>query len=140
MEKRSGPEIQCIVADDNEEMLDALGVLLSGEPGHGVIGQARTGIETLQRLQALPTTAVVLDLRLPDMDGIEVARRAAEILRRKTVIVMHTSWADPAQVRAALDAGARAVVLKDAQPENLLVALRDSAAGRIYVDPKLGRR
>ena len=137
--ERAEPEIQCILADDNEVMLAALGGLLAGEE-YRVIGHARTGVETLHRLQELPTTALVLDLRLPDMDGVEVVRRAAEILRRKTMIILHTSWADPAQVQAALDAGARAVVLKDAPPDNLLAALRESIAGRVYIDPKLVRR
>src|SRR5438094_269307 len=133
-----GPKsgIRCVLVDDSEHVLDALaGVLV--EEGIEIVGRARTGVEALGVLEALPTTAVVLDLRLPGLDGIEVARRAAEILQRKTPVILYTTWADAQQVRASLDAGARAVVVKDASPENLLHAIAETAAGRIYLDPRL---
>jgi DNA-binding NarL/FixJ family response regulator len=134
------PGSKCVLVDDNAHLLDALADLLGSE-GMELVGRARTGVEALQILDELPTTAVVLDLRLPDMDGIEVARRAAEILRRKTVVILYTSWADGQQVQDGLDAGARGVVLKDGPAENLLAAIAETAAGRIYVDPGIrGKR
>jgi DNA-binding NarL/FixJ family response regulator len=131
-------EVRCLLVDDSEDVLEALESLLV-EEAIGIVGRARTGVEALRVLEALPTTAVVLDLRLPDMDGVEVARRAAEILRRKTPVILYTTWADAQQVRDSLDAGVRAVVVKDASPENLLHAIVETAAGRIYLDPRLSR-
>jgi DNA-binding NarL/FixJ family response regulator len=131
-------EMRCVLVDDSEQVLEALATLLV-EEAIEIVGRAQTGVEALRVLEALPTTAVVLDLRLPDMDGIEVARRATEILRRKTAVILHTTWADAQQVRDSLDAGVRAVVVKDASPENLLHAIAETAAGRIYLDPRLSR-
>ena len=129
-----------MLVDDNAHLLDALADLLGSE-GMELVGRASTGVEALQILDELPTTAVVLDLRLPDMDGIEVARRAAEILRRKSVVILYTSWADGQQVQDGLDAGARGVVLKDGPAENLLAAIAATVAGGIYVDPGIrGKR
>jgi DNA-binding NarL/FixJ family response regulator len=131
-------EMRCVLVDDSEQVLEALESVLVEETIE-IVGRARTGVEALRVLEALPTTAVVLDLRLPDMDGIEVARRAAEILRRKTAVILYTTWADAQQVRDSLDAGVRGVVVKDASPENLLQAIAETAAGRIYLDPRLSR-
>jgi DNA-binding NarL/FixJ family response regulator len=131
-------QMRCVLVDDSEQVLEALATLLV-EEAIEIVGRAQTGVEALRVLEALPTTAVVLDLRLPDMDGIEVARRAAEILRRKMAVILYTTWADAQQVRDSLDAGVRAVVVKDASPENLLHAIAETAAGRIYLDPRLSR-
>jgi two-component system response regulator DesR len=83
---------------------------------------------------------ILLDVRMPDLNGLEVARRAAEILRKKISIVFYTSYADSTFVREALDAGARGVVLKDAPPSNLLDALAEVAEGGVYIDPRLRPR
>ena len=64
------------------------------DEGVRVVGKARTGVGVLQLLEEQPVTAVVVDLRLPDLDGIEVARRVAEIARRKTAVIIYTSYAD----------------------------------------------
>jgi DNA-binding NarL/FixJ family response regulator len=129
-------ELTCVLADDHERLLDASEGLLLSE-GVRVLGKARTGVGVLQLLEKQPVTAVVVDFRLPDLDGLEVARRVAEIARRKTAVIIYTSYADEHIVSDALDAGARAVVLKDGSPENLLAALDAVAAGEIYVDPQL---
>jgi DNA-binding NarL/FixJ family response regulator len=126
------------IADDHDQLLDACEGLLLSEGVH-VLGKARTGLGLLQILEEQPITTVVVDLRLPDLNGLEVARRVAEIARRKTAVIIYTSYADEQIVGEALDAGARAIVLKDGSPENLLTALGSVAAGEIYVDPKLRR-
>lgn len=127
-----------MLADDHEQLLDALESLLLSK-GVRVLGKARTGLGALQLLEEQPVTAVVVDLRLPDMDGLEVARRVAEIARRKTAVIIYTSYADKQMVAEALDAGARAVVIKDGSPDNLLAAMDSVAADEIYVDPQLRR-
>jgi DNA-binding NarL/FixJ family response regulator len=134
----SANPMTCLLADDSGLVLDALDSYLRSE-GIGVVGRARTGVQALNLLERLPATAIVLDLRLPDLNGIEVARRAVEIIRRKTAIVLYTSFADPTDVADALEVGARGVVVKDGSPSNLLDALSAVAAGRIYLDPLLRR-
>ena len=103
--------VRCLLADDSEPVRSALASLL-GEEGIEVIGQAATGLEALVLLEELPSTVILLDVRMPDLNGLDVARRAAEILRKKISIVFYTSYADSTFVREALDAGARGVVLK----------------------------
>ncbi|MDX6490035.1 MAG: hypothetical protein QOD43_280 [Gaiellaceae bacterium] len=128
--------VRCLLADDSEPVRTALASLLGAE-GIEVMGQAATGLEALVLLEELPATVILLDVRMPDLNGLDVARRAAEILRKKTSIVFYTSYADSGFVRDALDAGARGVVLKDAPPANLLDALDEVAAGGVYLDPRL---
>jgi DNA-binding NarL/FixJ family response regulator len=129
-------ELRCMLVDDNEAILQAIASLLRSE-GIEVIGQGRTGLEALRLLDSLPPTAIVLDVNLPDLDGLEVARRAAEIARKRTPVIFYTSYADQAFVVDALDAGARAVVLKDAPPINLLDAIAEVSTGGVYIDPRL---
>ncbi len=128
--------LACVLADDHEQLLDACEGLLLSE-GVRVLGKARTGEGALQILEEQPITAVVVDLRLPDLNGLEVARRVSEIARRKTAVIIYTSYADDRMVGEALDAGARAVVLKDGSSDNLLTAMAAVAAGEIFVDPQL---
>ena len=135
---RQEQELACLLADDHEQLLDASEGLLQSE-GIRVLGKASTGLGVLQLLEEQPITAVVVDLRLPDLNGLEVARRVAEIARRKTAVIIYTSHADEHIVGEALDAGARGVVLKNGSPENLLAAMASVAAGEIYIDPRLRR-
>jgi DNA-binding NarL/FixJ family response regulator len=128
--------VRCLLIDDSEPVRSALASLL-GEEEIEVVGQAASGLEALVLLEELPTTVVVLDVRMPDLNGLAVARRAAEILRKKIAIVFYTSYADPTFVREAFDDGARGVVLKDAPPSNLLDALEEVAHGGVYLDPRL---
>lgn len=130
--------LACVLADDHDQLLDACESLLLSE-GVRVLGKANTGEGALQILEEQPITAVVVDLRLPDLDGLEVARRVSEIARRKTAVIIYTSYADDKMVGEALDAGARAVVLKDGSCDNLLAAMEAVAAGEIFVDPQLRR-
>jgi DNA-binding NarL/FixJ family response regulator len=134
----STQQFACILADDHEQLLEASATLLEGA-GVRVLGTASTGVGALELLEEQPVTAVVLDLRLPDLDGLDVARRVAEIARRKTAVIIYTSYANEQIVNEALDAGARAVVLKEGSPDNLLTALSAVAADEIYVDPQLRR-
>lgn len=128
--------LTCLLADDNGALLEALESLLCAE-GIEVLGAARTGVEALRLLERCEPSTIVLDLRLPDLGGIEVARRTGEIARKKPAVILYTSYADPALVTSALAAGARGVVLKDASPANLLEALSVVAAGGIYIDSRL---
>jgi DNA-binding NarL/FixJ family response regulator len=132
----SKQELACVLADDNEQLLVAAEGLLLRE-GIPILAKATTGAGVLQLLEQQPITTVVADLRLPDLDGLEVARRVAEIARRKTAVIIYTSYADEKMVAEALDAGARAIVLKDGSPGNLLAALAAVASGVVYIDPQL---
>jgi len=133
---RQQPALACVLADDHDQLLEACESLLLSE-GIRVLGKAKTGEGALKILEEQPITAVVVDLRLPDLNGLEVARRVSEIARRKTAVIIYTSYADDKMVGEALDAGARAVVLKNGSGDNLLSAMAAVAAGEIFIDPQL---
>ena len=135
---RQQQALACVLADDHDQLLAACESLLLSE-GIRVLGTATTGEDALQILEEQPMTAVVVDLRLPGLNGLEVARRVSEIARRKTAVIIYTSYADDKMVGEALDAGARAVVLKDGSGDNLLTAMAAVAAGEIFIDPQFGR-
>ncbi|MDX6398222.1 MAG: hypothetical protein QOJ43_1630 [Gaiellaceae bacterium] len=126
--------LSCLLVDDSRPILDALRRLLVDE-GYEVAAVAETGEQALERLAGKPVDVVVLDFRLPGISGLEVARRAAAI--STSSIVFYTSYADEPFVWDAFDAGAHAVVLKDAPPANLLEALAAVATGETYLDPQL---
>jgi DNA-binding NarL/FixJ family response regulator len=128
--------LSCVLVDDNEPVLRALETLLR-EEGINVVGTAGTGLGALELLESHRPSTLVVDVRLPDLGGVEVARRAGELARSRPSVILYTSYADRTLVTSALDAGARAVVLKDAPPLNLLEAIRVVAAGGIYIDPQL---
>src|ERR671934_2299901 len=132
----SAHPLTCVLVDDNEPVLAALETLLRDE-GIDVVGTAGTGFDALRLLEQRQPAALVVDVRLPDLTGIEVARRARELAQLRPAVIVYTSYADRSVVSRALDAGARAVVLKDAPPVNLLEAISVVAAGGIYVDPRL---
>src|SRR5919204_4736330 len=132
----SAHPLTCVLVDDNEPVLAALETLLRDE-GIDVVGTAGTGLDALRLLEQRRPAALVVDVRLPDLTGIEVARRASELALSRPAVIVYTSYADRSVVTSALDAGARAVVLKDAPPVNLLEAISVVAAGGIYVDPRL---
>jgi DNA-binding NarL/FixJ family response regulator len=129
------PHVSCLIADDNPSMVDALASVLR-EAGIEVAGIAHTGVEALHLLERCPATAIVLDIRLPDLNGLDVARLAAETAP-KIRVIFHTSYADSRLVRDALEAGARAVVLKGSSCENVVRVIYTVAAGRTYIDPRL---
>lgn len=133
--EHGGSDLTCLLADDNEAVLEALEILLPAE-GIKVVGKARTGLQALALLQRSAASAIVLDLRLPDLSGLEVARLAAESAP-DTAIILYTSHADSTLVRSALDAGARGVVRKHVSPADLLSAIRAVAEGDIFIDPQM---
>jgi DNA-binding NarL/FixJ family response regulator len=128
------PGLACLLAGNDEH--EELEPLLARQAIE-VFGVAQTGIEALRILQQRPRTAIVVDCGLADLDWLDVALRATEIVRRQTFDILHASGADPQTAARGLDAGARGIVLKSASHSNLLEALSHVAAGAIYVDPAL---
>lgn len=128
--------LTCVLIDDHEAVLSALASLLH-EEGFAVVGVARTGAEAVQLLTEHAPHFAVLDFRLPDMTGLEVARESVR-LGSPTVLVLYTAERNSTLVSDALSAGVRGIVLKDVSPVALVSALEVALAGDVYVDPALG--
>jgi DNA-binding NarL/FixJ family response regulator len=129
-------EITCLIADDHPAILDSIAGYLR-EEGINVVGRTRTGRETLRVLERRGAQVALIDLRLPDLSGIEVAREAARIAP-DTAILIYTGYAEDSLVREALDVGVRGIILKEAPLADLPRAIALVAGGGSYLDPLLG--
>ena len=128
--------IVCLLADDHPAILKSMAAFLLDE-GFRIAGTALTGSETLNLLRSRRADVLLLDHRLPDITGLGVIRRAAEI-SPGTAIVLYTGYADPALAREALDLGARGIVLKEAPLVDVVRALQLVSRGAVYLDALLG--
>jgi len=127
--------ITCLVADDHPAVVEAVADVLT-EHGILVAGKARDGQDALERIEALKPDVALLDVRMPRLDGIEVARQAARS-SPGTAVILYTAFGDRALLIEALDAGARGFVLKEAPLAEVVRAVELVAAGKTYVDPVL---
>jgi DNA-binding NarL/FixJ family response regulator len=128
--------VTCLVADDHPAVVEAVADVL-GEHGYSVVGRARDGYEALEKIQGRRPRVALVDLRMPRLGGIELARRAATTAP-ETAVVLYTAYGERALLLEALDAGARGFVLKEAPLPDLVRAIEIVAGGGTYVDPVLG--
>lgn len=127
--------ITCLVADDHPAVVEAVADVLV-EHGIVVVAKARDGEDALERIEALKPAVALIDVRMPRLDGIEVARRSARSTP-ETAVILYTAFGDRALLTEALDAGARGFVLKEAPLAEVVRAVELVAAGKTYVDPVL---
>jgi DNA-binding NarL/FixJ family response regulator len=125
----------CLVADDHPAVLEAVCLYLEGN-GVTIVGRAETGTDALELIAALKPQVALLDVRMPELGGIEIARQSVR-KSPDTAIILYTGYGDRALLTEALDAGARGFVLKEAPLDDLLRAVRVVAGGGTYVDPVL---
>jgi DNA-binding NarL/FixJ family response regulator len=128
--------IRLLLADDHPIVLDGLEQLFRFEDDCMVVGRCRDGVETLRRLRELRPDVLVLDVRMPRSDGLEVLRAIAAD-GSPTRVVLLTAAIDDDELLAAIRAGAQGVVLKEAAPERLVEAVRTVAAGGTWLEPGL---
>jgi DNA-binding NarL/FixJ family response regulator len=134
MEDGVAAKLTCLLVDDHPAILSALTRYLA-EEGINVVAQASYGAEAIAVIARRNATVALVDLRLPDMSGIEVVRA---LDRSGIACVLYTGFADLQQARKALDSGARGVISKDAPLADIARALAVVAAGGVYLDPLLG--
>lgn len=132
--------IRVLVVDDHPVVRSGLRALLEGDPGLAVVGDAASGEEALNLVEAVAPDVVLCDLRLgAGMDGVAVT----DALRRRgplpAVLILTTYDNDSDIVRAVL-AGAAGYLLKDAEPEVIVRGIVDAAAGALVLSPDLERR
>ncbi|MEX2610493.1 MAG: response regulator transcription factor [Gemmatimonadota bacterium] len=124
-----------LIADDHGVVREGLRLLLGEAPGIQVVGQAADGAEALELARELRPDVALLDLVMPELDGIEATRRMrAEGL--PTAVVILTTFVDQARVRAAVEAGVLGYLLKDVGRDDLLAAIRAAALGRPTLHPE----
>ena len=133
------PSIRVFLADDQALVRSGFRMLIEAEDDLVVVGEAADGAATLQALMAQPVDVVLMDIRMPVMDGVEATRRIAQSGLGTKVLVLTTFDLDE-YVFAALKAGASGFLLKDARPADLLNAIRNVAAGEAVMAPSATRR
>ena len=133
--------IRVLVADDQALVRGSFRLLVETDPGLLVIGEAATGAEAVQIAARDKPDVVLMDVRMPVMDGIEATRRitGAEQAAETRVLILTTFDLDD-YVYAALRAGASGFLLKDTPPADLLTAIRVIAAGDALLAPAITRR
>jgi DNA-binding NarL/FixJ family response regulator len=133
--------IRVLIADDQALVRAGLSALLDAEPDLEVVGTASDGLEALTLARELAPDIACLDIRMPGMDGIEVARRLCGpgVERPIPVLVLTTFDLDD-YVFGALEAGASGFLLKDADPPTIVAAVHQVASGQGTLDQALTRR
>jgi len=127
-----------LIADDHAIVRTGLRALLKGEAGMELIGEASGGEEALRLVENLNPDILVLDLSMPDMDGIQVTKRVHATAPDVRILIL-TVHEDEALLREAIRAGAAGYILKHAAEEELISAINMVQMGDIYVHPKLVR-
>jgi two-component system, NarL family, nitrate/nitrite response regulator NarL len=131
--------LRLLLADDHPIVLDGLEQLFRLEPDFEVVGRCRDGEETLRRVRELLPDVLVLDVRMPGRDGVEVLR-ALDEEKLPTRVVLLTAAVDDDQLLEAIRLGAGGVVLKETAPQLLVDAVRQVHAGGQWLEQGLGGR
>jgi len=127
--------ISCLVADDHPAMVEAICAVLEDHEIR-VVGRARDGAEAFAKIETRRPAVALVDVRMPSLSGIELARRATKA-RLGTAIILYTAYGERALVTDALDAGAQGFLMKEAPLVDLVRAVEIVASGGTYVDPVL---
>ena len=127
--------IKVFLVDDHEVVRRGVGDLLEADPGLKVIGEASTAAQALSRILALRPDVAVLDVRLPDGNGIELCRELRSRLPELNVLIL-TSYTDEEAMLNAILAGAGGYVIKDIQGLQLVSAVREVGSGRSLLDTR----
>jgi DNA-binding NarL/FixJ family response regulator len=131
--------IRVVVADDQAVVRTGLRMILESQEGIEVVGEAADGQDALRRVSALDPDVVLMDVRMPVLDGIEATRRLTDGGARARVLVLTTYGLDE-HVYEALKAGAAGFILKTESPQQLVEAVRVIAAGDALLAPEITRR
>jgi DNA-binding NarL/FixJ family response regulator len=131
--------IRVLVADDQSMVRAGFRMLLSGEPDIEVVAEASNGMEAVDKAARFHPTVVLMDIRMPELDGLEATRRILAADERARILILTTFDLDE-YVYEALRAGASGFVLKDDPPEQLLAAIRIVAGGEALLSPAITKR
>jgi DNA-binding NarL/FixJ family response regulator len=130
--------IRIVLVDDHAVVRTGLAQLLDGSEGIEVVGAAATGAEAVVVVRDTRPDVVLMDLQMPEMDGVAATRRLLAETPGTQVLVL-TSYSDAERIVAALDAGAVGYLLKDADPEEIISGVRAVSRGESPLHPRAAR-
>ena len=131
--------IRVLLVDDHAVVREGLRSYLELEATLDIVGEASNGKEALRRARELRPDVVLMDLVMPEMDGVEATRSIREQVPNARVIVL-TSFIEEEKVHAALHAGAAGYLLKDAEADEVANAIRAAHRGEVHLDPAVAKR
>jgi DNA-binding NarL/FixJ family response regulator len=126
--------IKILIADDHPVVREGLNAMLSREADFKVVGEAKDGIEAVNKVKELTPDVVLMDLRMPEMDGVE-AMRQIRLTSPEVKFIILTTYSDDDYIFSGIEAGARAYLLKDAPREELFKAIRAVYRGESLIQP-----
>jgi len=128
--------VSVLLVDDDALVRSALRLILGGDPAIIVVGEASDGLEGVALVESLRPDVVLMDIRMPRLDGLAATERALA-LQPDLVVVVLTTFDTDDMVLSALRLGARGFLLKDTPPADLVAAVRASAAGQPMLSPSV---
>jgi DNA-binding NarL/FixJ family response regulator len=131
--------IRVLIADDHPAYRRGLQLMLDGIEDIEMVGEAETGVRAVDLAASLQPDVVIMDLRMPDLDGIEATRQLTQG-KSPVVVIVLTMFEDDASVFAAMRAGARGYLLKGAEQDEIVRAIRAAAAGEAIFGPEIASR
>jgi NarL family two-component system response regulator LiaR len=134
-----GKKIRVLVVDDHAIVRQGLRTFIDLQSDMEVVGEGTNGIEAVELATQLNPDVILLDLIMPEMDGVEATRKILEGVPQSRVLIL-TSFAEDDKVFPAIRAGAHGYLLKDIQPNDLVQAVRESYQGKAQLHPDVTRR
>jgi len=131
--------ISVLIVDDHEIVREGVRALLETEPGIEIAGEASSGREAVQKALQFTPDVILMDLVMPELDGVEAIRQITEKNAGAQILVL-TSFSTDDKLFPALEAGALGYLLKDVSPNELIGAIRQAAAGQSTLTPVIARR
>jgi len=128
-----------LVVDDHPAFRRGLELILADVDDVQIVGEAETGLRAVELAREVAPDVVLMDLRMPDLDGIEATRRLSRSVPAAAVVVL-TMFEDDDSVFAAMRAGARGYLLKGAEQDEIVRAIRAAAAGEAIFGPQIAQR
>jgi DNA-binding NarL/FixJ family response regulator len=131
--------VRILLADDHPLFRQGLRSLLDTLPDLEVVGEARTGEQAIMLAQTVQPDLVIMDIQMPDMNGIDATRRLTQTMPHLAILIV-TMFEDDASLFAAMRAGARGYVIKDAEPDDMLRAIAAVGQGEAIFSPAIAAR
>ena len=131
--------IRILIVDDHTVVRDGLSAMLGREDDFEVVGEAQNGLEGVEKATMLKPDVVLMDLRMPELDGVEAMRRIGEQKPEINFLVL-TTFDTAEYIYDAIEAGAKGCLLKDASREELFKAVRAVSRGDSLIDPSVAAR
>ena len=131
--------IKILIVDDHPVVREGIGAMLKREPDFKIVGEASNGLEAVEQARELSPDVILMDLRMPEMDGVEAITRIKEAKPEVKFIIL-TTYSDDEYIFKGIAAGARAYLLKDAPRDELFKAIRAVSRGESLIQPVVASR